>query len=387
MRPGVLAVRPRARIAETRVELYSIAVKHALFAVVPVLFTAWGLYVSFRTVGMRAVDFHHEFWPAATRLARGASPYGLGWQDFNGGVAFPYPALAAVAFVPLSLLPQGLADALYTTLLIGATFLTLWVLRVRDWRVYGVALLWGPVAAAWQSANLTLVLVLGTALLWRARHRPFVAGLLVALLISLKPFIWPLAVWLLTTRRWAAVGWAAACGAVLNLAAWAVVGFNQVDAYRRVVQGVTAIMEHRGYSIINFASHLGWDGTPADLLTVVTILGLVAGCIAVGYRGDHQRALALSIAAAILGTPVLWTHYFALLLVPVAIARPRLSIVWALPLVFWLCPSTAPGIWQIALALVIDAMVIGLVTFRPNPSVRSSKLVKRSILVPVKVRV
>lgn len=354
-------------VADTRAQLYSMAVKHAFFAVVPVLFTAWCIYISFRNVNMRAVDFHHEFWPAAVRVLHGANPYGLAWQNFNGGVAFPYPALTAVAFVPLALLPHAFADALYTAALLGATLLTLVVLKVRDWRIFGVVLLWGPVAAAWQSANLTLLLLLGIACLWRVRHRPFVAGLLLAILVSLKPFVWPLAIWLVATRRWRALGCAAACAGALNLIAWSVVGVSQVHAYRHVVQRVTAIMEHRGYSLINFASHLGAGQTLAYLIMVAVVAGVLAGCLLLGYRGDDRGSLALSIAAAILATPVLWTHYFALAIVPLALARPRLSWGWMLPILFWLCPSTAPATWQIGLALLINAAVFVSVLWRPDP--------------------
>jgi hypothetical protein len=285
-------------------------------------------------------------------------------------VAFPYPALTALVFVPLALLPQVMADGLDTVTLLAAAVLALRILNVRDWRITGLALLWGPVAAAWQSANLTLVLVLGLACLWRVRDRPLVAGALLAILVSLKPFVWPVAVWLVATRRWRAAAAAAASGLAINLIAWAVVGFDQLRAYRHVVQDVTSAMEHRGYSPVNLALHLGLGRTGAYLLTAVAVLTVLAGCVVFGRRLHESQSLTLSIAAALLATPVLWTHYFALLIVPLAVTRPRLSVLWVLPVVFWVCPSTAPATWQISLALLLAALIITRVVWRPHAPTR-----------------
>jgi len=40
----------------------------------------------------------------------------------------------------------------------------------------------------------------------------------------------------------------------------------------------------------------------------------------------------VTVAALVL-TPILWLHYLVLLLVPIALARPRLSALWLVPLV------------------------------------------------------
>ncbi len=45
-----------------------------------------------------------------------------------------------------------------------------------------------------------------------------------------------------------------------------------------------------------------------------------------------RRSFTFALAAALALTPVVWNHYLLLLIVPVAIARPRLSGLWLLPL-------------------------------------------------------
>jgi hypothetical protein len=59
-------------------------------------------------------------------------------------------------------------------------------------------------------------------------------------------------------------------------------------------------------------------------------------------RDGDRLSLAASIAASLLLSPIVWLHYFVLLLVPLALARPRLTAAWViLPLPFWF--SSANG--------------------------------------------
>ena len=42
----------------------------------------------------------------------------------------------------------------------------------------------------------------------------------------------------------------------------------------------------------------------------------------------------LTLAAALCASPIVWVHYFLLLLVPLALIRPRLSLLWFVPFAF-----------------------------------------------------
>ena len=59
-------------------------------------------------------------------------------------------------------------------------------------------------------------------------------------------------------------------------------------------------------------------------------------------RRDARQALGLTIVLMLVASPLLWAHYFSLLLIPLALRRPRLSVVWALPLLMWLMPPRQP---------------------------------------------
>jgi hypothetical protein len=317
-----------------------------------------------------AIDFHHEFWPAAQRALHGLSPYNRGWMNISGGVAFPYPALTALAFVPLALVGHSAADWAFTGVNILAALLTLWVLRVRDWRLYGLTLILWPVVLAWQAANLTLLLCLGIAWLWRKRENPVVAGVLVAAMISLKPFVWPLALWLLATRRYRAFAYAVIAGLAINLISWGVIGFNQLHAYTALDSAVNHVMDRRGYSIMSLVMQLGGSRGLAYALGITAAAAVAIACLIAGRRGHSKQALTLAIVECLLATPVLWTHYFALLIVPLALYRPKLDRVWLLPLLMYACPGDGPRVWQIAVALLTSAGVFAWLLLAPDASAR-----------------
>ncbi len=70
----------------------------------------------------------------------------------------------------------------------------------------------------------------------------------------------------------------------------------------------------------------------------------------------------LAIVASLALSPIVWLHYFALLLVPLAITRPRFGPVWILPIALWVVPADGNGraAWQTALTLVVFSAVVAL---------------------------
>jgi hypothetical protein len=326
------------------------------FGVLPLLLTAFLVRVSV-TGGFFAVDFDHGPWVAGRRVFAGLTPYvGPSSPQLAHGSPFVYPAVAAFLLSPFSLLSRGPAGAVFAALSVAAVLLTLRVLRVSDWRVYGLVLAWPAVILGWQTANLTLLLGLGIALAWRYRDRPAVAGVLIALLISLKMFVWPLGLWLLATRRYAALGYATVVGVGINVVAWQALGLHQIGRYIRLMDALTRIQERRSYSLVALA--LG-QGVPRPLayglsLGVAAIAG--AACVALGRRGHDRPAFALSVATCLLATPIIWLHYFALLLIPLALARPKLSPILFAPL-FLLFPASTPKPWQVLMTLIVAGIV------------------------------
>ena len=347
------------------------AVANVLIGFVPAMLTGIIVYDLFKH-HWTAYDLHYSYYPAAHRLLSGGSPYAVPAVDIHRGLAFVYPALAAIVFAPFALFGRTNADHLYMLACFLMIPITLWAAGVRDWRVYGPPFMWLPIIVGWQGGNVSVPLTCLVALAWRYRDRPLVAGFVAGVAISLKPFVWPLALWLLVTRRWRAAAYCLLSGLVLNLLAWAIVGFDQIHVYLRLSGQVTDALWRGGYSVLAVAHHLGIGRGAGEALLLTGSLLLVAGLVYVGFIQSREReAMILTVALMLFASPLVWSHYFVLLLVPLALARPRWDPIWYLPCTMWICPPsfTANG-REVALAwLVSGYCFVTALRGRPAPAV------------------
>ncbi len=362
----VIAPRPKRPLQQRRPELKR-ALEHGLFGFGPIAASLGLLAFQFK-INAVALDFHVAYYPAASRLLHGLSPYAVTHQQILGGTAFVYPALSAVLFTPFALVNNGIAQVLFMLVCVACIPAILYTLNVRDWRIYGLVMLWSPVFDGWQSGNVTLPLTLMVALAWRHRERPLVAGLLTAAAISIKPFVWPLALWLLATRRWKAAAWALASGVAINLLAWGLVGFNEVHVYLQLSSEVTRALWRGGYSMMAVAHHLGFGRTAGEALLLATSMAAAGALLYLGLVKRRERdALVMAVLLMLLASPLLWSHYFSLLLVPMAFARPRLSLLWVIGLLMWPMPPRQPVYgWEELLAWGLTALCIAVTLRSPR---------------------
>ena len=366
--PVVGEARPRANRlrATTRRVVDPLA-----FGVLAALVFFWWLTLAVQgSPGDWAFDFR-QFWQGASDVVNGASPYPstdllatagahLDPEGIQDVFRFPYPAGAAILLAPLGLLGFHAAAAVWSALLIVSLLAALWILGVRDWRVFAVVVSSAPVISAVRLGTFTPVLILLLALAWRSRDRRGVAGGSLALAIALKLFLWPLVVWLAATRRWLDAALAGGLAAVITFAAWAAIGFDGMSDYPELVRRLKEVVGARGYSLVALGVEAGLPGGVADLFPWAVGLALVAWVVVLAQRSQERRAFCIAVVAAIALTPIVWLHSFALLIVPVAIYRPRFAWVWLLFWLFWLTPhqTNAGDLWRI---LLVDGVVIALV--------------------------
>src|SRR3984893_11089615 len=156
------------RLPAGRPALTSRVVPLTVWGLLPVALTVFTVIGSGGGAIHFAGDFHYAFWPAGQRVLHGLSTYvDPGSPTVGHAIAFVYPALAALLLAPLALIPHGVADVIFAGVEIAAALLTLRVLNVRDWRLYGLVLLCPAVYSGWSVANVTLLLGLGIAIVWR----------------------------------------------------------------------------------------------------------------------------------------------------------------------------------------------------------------------------
>jgi hypothetical protein len=275
-----------------------------------------------------------------------------------------------VVFAPLSVVGRGLGSVFFMLLCIGFVPLTLSLLGVRDKRVYAVALLWLPIYAAWQTSNETMFLVLGLACVWRWRDRPLVSGFITGAVISLKPLLWPLFLWMLATRRWRGSATALVTGLALNLGAWALVGFGQISHYLNAASADTRAAWSTGWGVPALLGHIGFGFTAGLIVMLILSAALAAAVIHTALvQRDELRALTLTVALALISSPLLWSHYLALLLVPLALLRPRMHWVWLLPVAMWVSPlGMTVHTWQLLVSWAAAGTAFYVLLRRAEPA-------------------
>jgi hypothetical protein len=223
------------------------------------------------------------------------------------------------------------------------------------------------VYSAIQTGNLTIPLALCLALAWRFRDRAGTTGASIAVAVAAKLFVWPLAVWLAATRRYFAAAVSVVGGAVLLVLSWAAIGFDGLRDYPDILHRLEDLLAPESYTVYALALDFGASSGVARGLWLVVGAALVVGVIVTGRRGDERRAFVLAIAAALACTPLVWLHYFALLLVVVAVVQPRLGVAWFVPLAMYLSTATHNGTtFQNALTLGAAAMTVVLALRPPR---------------------
>lgn len=340
------------------------ALTHALI-VWPPLAVAWVVIVGIRKDAV-AFDFEHAYLPAAQAVLAGHSPYPPATvAAFFPRTAFVYPPLTAYLAAPFTLVSPTVSEAVVSALAAAFVLGALRLLGVTDWRCYAITLLWEPTYSAIQTGNVTPLLALGLALVWRYRDRAPVGGIVTGALIALKLFAWPLLVWLVVTRRLRDAAVAVVTGTILVIAPWSGIGFAGFTGYPHLLRVLTQAERASGYSVpALLAGATGWAA--ADVLGLAVGIGTLGAALRIARR-DERASFALTVASLLLLTPIIGMHYFVFLAVVLALHKPRFGWAWVAPLLFWVGPQVGNGAtWQTAAVLAVAAGTFAVATREPR---------------------
>jgi Glycosyltransferase family 87 len=315
-------------------------------------------------------DFRYTYLRAAERVLDGGSPYpALDDEVLASGKAYVYPPQLAVVLAPVSALPEDLVVWLAFVGAVASLMGALAVVGVRDLRCYAAVLAWGSTSNALEMTNITAFLTLAVACIWRYRATIWPLATTLGLAIATKLFLWPLAVWALATGRRHAVVRAIGLGVLVVFVSWGVIGFEDLTRYPDLLKRFSEVQgEVNSYSVVAAVVALGGSSTAGQIVTVLVGGPILVASVYYGRRAlDDERSFIAAVGAALLLTPVAWLHYYVLLAVPLAIARPRLSPLWLLPIVLWVCPrdGNGTGVQPLVPTLVVIAVIAALVV-RPQ---------------------
>jgi alpha-1,2-mannosyltransferase len=337
-----------------------------VLAVVPLVVGGFFLAASYAHDTL-AYDLRHAYLPAAEALVDGESPYPeLDDPRLAAEQAYVYPPLVGWALAPATLLSENAASIVAALVTIGLVLGILLVLEVRDWRCYGAALLWAPTLIGIQTASASVLVAFLVALAWRYRERtlPFSASLGGA--IAVKLFAWPLLVWALAMRRGREAVAAVVVAAAAILLPWAPLAFEDLGRYPTLLERLADLVAPESYSLVGVAEAVGLGETAGRALGVACGGALLGVCVVLGRRGDDLRSFTAAVAAALAFTPVLWQHYLVLLLVPLALSRPRVSALWLLPIGLWLAEREDNGEpVQTVLPMLVAGILVAALLARP----------------------
>jgi hypothetical protein len=329
-----------------------------LFGVLPVLVLATAGY-TYHHNGNLGNDFQGEFYPEAKLVLHWTNPFPAAHSDVSSGENRVFPIPAALLIGPLTFMSEPLAAAVFVAILLVALLATLWLLGVRDWRVYGLVVVWPQSIAAMQTGNLTILLGLLVAFAWHYRRHAWIPGIAIGAAIALKLFLWPLLVWLLAVRRYRSAATAATLGLVGGFLL--VLPFISLGHYVQLLRDMGSTFGPESFNVIGLL-------TQSDLASnnvALAVAYLVGGAVLVlAYR---RRSLPLAVAASLVLSPIVWVHYFVLLVIPLAIRWPTLSFAWFVPLAMWVLPGNGYNVRlrHVIAALIVFAATILLVEWWP----------------------
>lgn len=276
-------------------------------------------------------------------LLEGSNPYASGYLT-------AHPPTAGLLFLPLALVQYPTAATIWFGLEIGCLILSVYMLGqdskahvslLGTLAVTGLLLAWHPVVADLTYGQLGLVQLPFLAIAWRVlqQRRDSLAGLLIGIAFLIKPFLWPLALFLLLQRNWRTFG-SLTVTVLLGycITVWRIGYQAHLIYFTRTLPEVSQLYKAHVSNISLWS--LGWrlfDGTGIEQVTLPTapplvrnptaaqfvsiaipLLTMLTAYLAVRRIRRTDEWFGLAICVSILVSPIAWTHYMTLATIPAA---------------------------------------------------------------------
>jgi hypothetical protein len=104
--------------------------------------------------------------------------------------------------------------------------------------------------------------------------------------------------------------------------------------YARLMQNMSDTF---GPGSFNLTGLLTQSGVASVRIAQIADFAAGVGVLALAL---YRRSFGLVVVASLVLSPIVWLHYFVLLVVPIALRWPRLAAAWLIPLLLWIFPGT-----------------------------------------------
>jgi hypothetical protein len=272
----------------------------------------------------------------------------------------PHPPPLALLSLPLGLMPYKTAALVWFFLEICCLFAISWMALKWLTGRKGSTLLWQSVLMmmallTWTPLYLELyfgqvmILLLSLIILsWQLfiRKKDLAGGLLLGGAVAIKIIAWPIILFMALKRNVRATCAALAVVVFLNLVAGLVMGFNCLAYYYLQVGPLVSKLHNNSvdnFSLWTVAARLflgtgnqiilGIEAPPLyaslhlakSTITVLPIMAFIFGMVWAYLAMDREIAIGILICMTILISPVAWSHYLILCLIPLIIVLERLD--------------------------------------------------------------
>ncbi|WP_108396210.1 glycosyltransferase family 87 protein [Devosia submarina] len=306
------------------------------------IFSCWVIWVEWpRVAPPHGLWDFGAFLASGRAAAEGLNPYGI-YPPLTPHVVFPgfeawnpnlNPPISAILFQAFDWAPEDLSFRVWSWISIAlyAATIALMVWRYAQGPAAAVLIIWAAALAGfWDTLYLgqiyiPLVLAAVGAWLFLERGQALWAGVLIGLVIAMKPnfLVWPVLLFLAGYRKPSLVSIAVA-GVISAIP----LVFFGPEIYRQWLELVISDGERAMFltnaSISGFTARAGISGLGL-VLSAAMLLALAAW--ALWKRPDIMRVSSFALLGAVMASPLGWIHY-TLFLLPVIVSNWRAWPMW-----------------------------------------------------------
>jgi hypothetical protein len=335
----------------------------AILAVV-VAYLGYGLVTASTSLGCDFLAYYN----ASVHWIQHGAIYDLATSSTGTCGTYQYPPPFVLLAAPFSFLGFDVGNWAWIAFLIGCWLIGTAILPVRSMTkatVLVLAAVGWPLVFGVRIGQVTPILYLVFAAAWRFLDRPIPLGASVAVgfLIKLQPVL--LAATLVIQRRWRALAVAAITAAILATAA-VVAGLSDWIGFLTLLRSLTNAVTVSTNVAIGATLHgLGLATGPAGTIQTLNIAVVALAVGFAAWRLPAEPAILGAIVATQLVSPIVWTHYALILLLPTAWLIER-GHWWAIaiPLVHaWVLIPFVP-IWTYTVAFYVAFIAVLVVGWR-----------------------